>query len=130
MCLPYEIHPIATLFPEITGNELERLADDIRFRGLHEPIVLFEGKILDGRARAQACQMRGVPIDTRHFIGSDLGAIAYVRSRNLIRRHMTPDQAKLSQKGLFKLMDCVIKRSRPDCRERWAARIVKRLFGR
>ena len=128
MLLPYEIHPIAALFPPAKEEELERLADDIQAYGLHEPITLFEGKILDGRARAKACQMRGVPIDIHHFTGSEVRAIAYARSKNLIRRQVTPEQAKLSTKYLFKLMDCAIQRSRPSRVRRWAPRITKCLF--
>jgi ParB-like chromosome segregation protein Spo0J len=113
MLLPYEIHFIATLFPAVEEEELEWLANDIEAHGLYEPITLFEGKILDGRARAEACQMCGVPIDIRHFNGSELDAIAYARSKNLIRRQVTPEQANLSTKYLFDLRGRVIQRRHP-----------------
>jgi ParB-like chromosome segregation protein Spo0J len=48
-------HPIANLFPEMTGSDYDALVKDIKSNGLIEPITLFEGKILDGRNRARAC---------------------------------------------------------------------------
>jgi hypothetical protein len=56
----YEPHPAAALFPMLGEDELQKLADDIRANGLLEPIVLYEGKVLDGRNRLQACKRAGV----------------------------------------------------------------------
>jgi hypothetical protein len=47
----YESHPLADIFPPMTKAELAALAEDIKANGLQLPIVLFEGKILDGRSR-------------------------------------------------------------------------------
>src|SRR3990172_9106480 len=56
----YEAHPAAALFPVLGEDELQKLADDIRANGLLEPIVLYEGKVLDGRNRLDACKRAGV----------------------------------------------------------------------
>ena len=60
MSNPLEPHPFAALFPELPPEELTQLARDIKERGQLEPIILYEGVILDGRNRYRACQIAGV----------------------------------------------------------------------
>lgn len=86
--MTYEIHPAAELFPYMEDDQFQGLVEDIRENGLQEPIVLFEGRILDGRNRLRACEIAGVePIFTSKYLISD--PIAFVLSRNLHRRHLT-----------------------------------------
>ncbi len=54
-----EPHELATLFPPIPDDELQALADDIRAHGQREPVLTFEGKILDGWNRVRACRLIG-----------------------------------------------------------------------
>jgi hypothetical protein len=87
---PKAFHQFANLFPMVAERHLQELAQDIRGRGLLEPIVLFEGQILDGRCRYLACKVAGVEPKFEHYSGND--PLGYVLSRNLHRRHLTESQ--------------------------------------
>lgn len=87
----YAPHPIAQVFPSMVGDEFERFEQDIREHGLREPIVLFEGKILDGRNRYLACQLSGIPLKFKTWKGPG-SPVDYVISKNLSRRHLDESQ--------------------------------------
>jgi ParB-like chromosome segregation protein Spo0J len=73
---------------------LKELAEDIKVNGLREPIVLYEGKMLDGRNRLKACQMAGVKPVFREVSSDEIdgSTLLYVISKNLRRRHLTESQ--------------------------------------
>ena len=86
----YATHPLAALVPEASDTEKAALADDIRTNGLRVPVVLHEGKVLDGRHRYEACRAAGVECTFRDYEGDD--PAAFVLSMNLARRHLTESQ--------------------------------------
>lgn len=84
-------HPMAEIFPMMDGPELDRLAADIKAHGLREPVwVDGQGRILDGRNRARACRLVGMPLESRVYENDDV--LAFVVSRNLHRRHLGESQ--------------------------------------
>lgn len=85
-----EAHPLAALFPMIADGDLQQLADDIATRGQEEPIIIYEGKVLDGRNRLKACELAGIEPLTMDYGGSD--PLGFVLSQNLHRRHLTESQ--------------------------------------
>lgn len=88
--MSYELHPLCTLFPRVTGAEFDALVSDIRDNGLRQPIVLHKGMILDGGNRYRACEAAGVTPHFAEFDGGNL--VSFVLSANLHRRHMTAGQ--------------------------------------
>jgi ParB-like chromosome segregation protein Spo0J len=85
-----EFHEYANLFPLLDDAEIARLGADIRARGQEVPIMLHEGKILDGRNRYRACMVAEVEPRTEEYRGTD--PLGYVVSHNLHRRHLTESQ--------------------------------------
>lgn len=88
--MTYELHPLCTLFPRLSGAEFDALREDIKLNGLRQPIVLHEGMILDGGNRYRACLDAGVEPIFEQFDGGNL--VSFVLSANLHRRHMSPGQ--------------------------------------
>ena len=86
-----DIHPAAAIFPLMTDAEYEGLRDDISEHGLRDPIVLFEGKILDGRNRLRACEELGLEPRFEEWRNGEDPHL-YVVSKNLHRRHLTEGQ--------------------------------------
>lgn len=87
-----EIHPLAEQFPEMLEQEFEALVASIETDGLKEPLLLFEGKVLDGRHRYRACLQLGIEPGTRPFKGTQEEAESLSIAQNLSRRHLTASQ--------------------------------------
>lgn len=85
-------HPISELLPAMSDDELVQLTADIKAHGLHQPVVVYEGQILDGRHRFKACGAAGVAPRFTEFNGDDAGAAALVYSANLARRQLSKSQ--------------------------------------
>lgn len=90
----YKAHPAAELFPMLGEDELNALAADIKKHGLSEPIWMFEGQILDGRNRLEACRRAKVAPVFQEWAPTPEqdSPIGFVISRNIMRRHLTASQ--------------------------------------
>jgi len=89
----YKFHPVSNLFPLISDDELRVLADDIKERGLQEPIWLHpdDQTIIDGRNRYLACRLIDVEPETRTW-GKRGSLVSFVWGLNGLRRHLTSSQ--------------------------------------
>ena len=85
-------HDYANLFPMLDAAGQDALRADIQQHGVHEPVILFDGRILDGRNRYMAARDLGLDFPVADFDGTDADALAYVLSTNLHRRHLTESQ--------------------------------------
>ena len=100
----YDFHPICLLFPRMTDEELRELADDLRIKGLLHDIVLYEGKILDGRNRYLACPMAGVEPRFSEWDGEG-SPLEWVISENMVRRHLTSSQRAVLALELLPMLE-------------------------
>ena len=91
----YPIHPLANLFPRMTEDEYKRVLDSIRANGQLQPISLFQGHVLDGRHRQDACKELGRDVAFTEFKGTHDDALKFVISQNVERRHLNPSQLGL-----------------------------------
>jgi hypothetical protein len=87
-----EAHELADLLPRMTDAEAAELRADIVSNGLLQPIVLYEGKVLDGRHRLGVCVQFNKPMKFVTFKGTREKAAAFVISANLRRRNLTESQ--------------------------------------
>lgn len=86
----YEFHELCLLFPQADDLTIEEMAYDIQQNGQTDPIVLYQGKILDGRNRYLACKKAGIKPQTIEYTGRN--PLQFVISKNLNRRHLTQAQ--------------------------------------
>lgn len=89
-------HEAADIFPMLDAKRHAELREDIRAHGLRQPIVVHEGKILDGRNRYRACVEEGVEPRFVAWEGGD--PFAFVWSLNGARRDLTDAQRYLCQR--------------------------------
>ena len=88
----HPLHPLCSIFPQMSDEEFEALRDDIEQHGQRDAIVLWDGQILDGRHRMQACLALGIEPKFRTVEMSWEEAKSYVLSVNLTRRHLDTGQ--------------------------------------
>lgn len=96
----YEFHELSNIFPLMEGEEFDRLVDDIDKNGLLEPIVLFDGKILDGRNRYRACMKLGRRPTFKKY-PNRVDAFDYVVAENIRRRHLNTTQIALIGEEMY-----------------------------
>ena len=87
-----ERHPLSAAWPGIEGQEWTDFVENIRQRGVETPIVLYQGKVLEGWHRYQASTNAYVECQCLDFDGTPEEAASLVRSHNHHRRHITLDE--------------------------------------
>lgn len=75
----------------MSADDFQALKDDIEVNGQREPVIVFDGMVLDGWHRYQACiQLSITPTQTAFAPNDD--PVAFVLSHNLHRRHLSASQ--------------------------------------
>lgn len=94
----FEYSELSTVFPSFQGDEeFTHLVNSIKSDGLLEPIVIWQGKIVDGRHRHLACKEARVQPEYTYL--PDDWSLDKVKNRvvalNVLRRHLTTGQRAL-----------------------------------
>ena len=87
----YQLHPVASAFPEMPNSAFEELKKSIKKNGLRHPIVLHDGKIVDGKNRYKACVELGIEPKTTKWDGKGL-LTDFVCDMNISRRDLERNQ--------------------------------------
>lgn len=83
-------HEFCALFPAMPADEFRGLKESIKVNGQLNPVVIYDGKILDGAHRYRACTELGVEPVVEEFKGKD--AFGFVFDSNIKRRHLNSSQ--------------------------------------
>lgn len=91
-------HPFsAEVFPNLPDNEYNALKNDIKEKGIREPLeILPDFRIIDGHHRHKAATELGLEIVpcVVHNLDERISRL-YILTSNLLRRHLTPDQRSI-----------------------------------
>lgn len=85
------LHPVVRLFPRMTEEEFTALVEDIKEHGQREPVLIYNGRIIDGRHRWLACEQLEIECEVEEWDGEGSFVDAVV-SRNLLRRSLDVSQ--------------------------------------
>lgn len=104
--MKYKAHPAANLFPMMDADQFEAFKEDIRKNGFQQDVIIYQGRILDGRNRYKAAvelnMIDDLPIAEMDD-DTEIDAYQWVISRNLHRRHLTESQRAMVASKLAKL---------------------------
>jgi len=105
----YEQHPIGAAWPALREEDYKKLVSSIDAIGVLEKITVYEGKILDGWHRYQACtELRIKNIPMVEYEGNSPGD--FVIGKNEARRHEEPSQRAFA---VAKTLDICSESGRP-----------------
>lgn len=105
----YRVHPAASIFPLLDGEEFNYLCESIRTQGVLHPIIVRGDELIDGRNRLRAVEhlradgWRGsCPVTQWHDDGRNVAE--FIHATNIDRRHLTPDAAAMASAAIFPLI--------------------------
>ena len=94
--VPLKIDPVfKTLIPPLNRNEYIRLEASLIEEGCRDPIVTWEGTIIDGHNRYEICTRLNIPIKTRAMeFECREEVVAWMCANQLARRNLTEETKK------------------------------------
>ena len=88
--MTHERHPLSAVWPNLERTAQEALRQSMQTRGYDplEPVVLYEGRVLDGWHRYSIARELGIEVTTVDYEGDDPAGV--VIARHTGRRHIIP----------------------------------------
>lgn len=87
------IHPVCSVMPPMSDEDLSALESDVRANGVRVPIITYRGYIIDGRHRYQIARKLGVDCPQHELtLPAGQSLVEYAVALNLRRRHLTASQ--------------------------------------
>jgi hypothetical protein len=110
------------IFPEAKPDDYARLIDDIQTNGydVDQPVIVYQGAILDGWNRNKACVELMIQPTIRVFDGNDIEAIQLVMRTNK-RRNLNSGQWATIAVEAEDIMGAIAEQVEKDRREKQAA---------
>lgn len=107
-------HPLSAAFPPMSDSEYKSLCESVAKVGILNPIVLFEGMVLDGWHRYRASQDEMVSVPSVE-LASDIDPQIYVIAQNKDRRHLTQSQLATSAIKVYAWLANGLKQGSQPC---------------
>jgi len=96
----YQQHPLSAAFPAMSEEELQNLKDSIDVIGVQNPIVIYEGKIIDGWHRYKVATELGLPCPAVP-LAEDIDPQDFVLANNKARRHLNRGQIAIAYTKVY-----------------------------
>jgi hypothetical protein len=105
----YKVHPAASLFPLIEGEEFEELVESIKTNGQQHPIIVDGDILIDGRNRLRAIMQlveQGDYVEPRieKWKHDGRSITEWIYDTNFVRRHMTEDARVFVSSAICKII--------------------------
>ena len=95
---------LQSLIPPLTPDERSALEASLIAEGCRDPLVVWDGVIVDGHNRYAICTARGIPFKTQPIIFADrLEAMIWIRRNQVSRRNLSDDQRVMNREALRRL---------------------------
>ncbi len=93
----FEIDPeFRRMIPPVTDEEKRQLEENILAEGCRDPLVVWNGLLLDGHNRYDICTRHSLPYDVVSVNLPDRGAaLDWIDKNQIGRRNLTPDQLRI-----------------------------------
>lgn len=105
----YKVHPAASVFPLIEGEEFDELCESIKKHGVQHPAIVRGDELIDGRNRMRAIirlQEDGwsghCPV--KEWSGEDVNVAEWIWETNALRRHMSEDGLVYASAAIWPLI--------------------------